>query len=64
MNLLSNKELLQSTVDDCLDYLRRFKAEMNRIKELGRHKDHNKMEIKYKKQKALVIKYKGVKSCV
>ncbi len=60
MNILSNKELLESSIDECLAYLRRFKAEMNKIKELGKHKDHNKMEIKYKKQKALVLKYKGV----
>lgn len=47
------KNFLERTIDECLDYLRRFKVEMNRMKELGRHKNHNKMEIKYKKQKAL-----------
>ena len=64
MKLLSNKELLDSSFDDCLAYLRKFKAEMNKIKEIGKHKEHNKMEEKYKKQKALVIKYKEAKLCV
>lgn len=64
MKILNNKELLESSFDDCLAYLRTFKAEMNRIKELGKHKEHNKMEVKYKKQKALIMKYKGDKLCI
>ncbi len=58
MKALSNDELLNLDIVDSVEYLRWFKLEMAKIKEKGNNKKHNKMEVKYKKQKALVEKYK------
>ncbi len=61
MRIINNKDLLVIGIDECLEYLKGFKTEMSKTKEQGKHKEHNKMEVKYKKQKALVEKHKGVK---
>lgn len=62
MKLLTNKEIINKDYRECTVYLSNFKDELVRIKELGKHKLHNKMEVKYKKQKALVKKKVGVEN--
>lgn len=60
MKILSNNQLLECEEKTCILYFTWFKEQMNEMKKNGENKKHNKMEVKYKKQRELIKKHRGV----